>query len=323
MQQAAGHAAVIRRRGDGKPEVVGEPRLAVSAAHSGDSTLAVAGSAPLGCDLELGLPVRFRHGESCSARSVSTWPSSWRRRSARSWVPAATPFWTAGEALKKASVAPGAPQLFALVLARGWVELRSGSLRVFSVVLSTRRREGRLAIAVLTEGAMPAYEARARGRLRGDQRGRQRVLRQPHSLAGAVPGDVSALLCSSSVLQEIQRGLCLVTARCSCEYLAELVAFDEIAVRMRLGALVQNRLALRFEYARSKGGREELVARGEQEVVCMRREGGGLVATPIPGGAAGGAAGTGTLKKREGAVDFWKTRTARGARESASQSTGS
>ncbi len=85
-----------------------------------------------------------------------------------------------------------------------------------------------------------------------------------------------------SVLQEIERGLCLVTARCSCEYLAELVAFDEIAVRMRLGALVQNRLALRFEYARSKGGREELVARGEQEVVCMRREGGGLVATPIP-----------------------------------------
>lgn len=36
----------------------------------------------------------------------------------------------------------------------------------------------------------------------------------------------------------------VVTTRCSCEYLAELEPFDEVAVRMRLGQAVQNRLLL-------------------------------------------------------------------------------
>jgi enediyne biosynthesis thioesterase len=84
------------------------------------------------------------------------------------------------------------------------------------------------------------------------------------------------------VLAELSRGLCLVTTRCSCEYLAELSAFDEVIVRMRLGALAQNRMTLAFEYWRCKDGREELVARGEQQVASMRREGDRLVPIPIP-----------------------------------------
>ncbi|MBV9773395.1 MAG: acyl-CoA thioesterase [Gemmatimonadetes bacterium] len=84
------------------------------------------------------------------------------------------------------------------------------------------------------------------------------------------------------VLEALQGGLALVTTRVSCEYLAELAAFDEVAVRMRLGALAQNRVSMRFDYWRRRGGAEELVARGEQEVACMRRDGGALAPTPVP-----------------------------------------
>jgi enediyne core biosynthesis thioesterase len=62
-----------------------------------------------------------------------------------------------------------------------------------------------------------------------------------------------------------------VNLRCSCEYLAKLKAFDVISVRMFLGATVQNRIAMRFEYWRENQPRE-LVARGEQEIACMRRQ---------------------------------------------------
>jgi enediyne biosynthesis thioesterase len=84
------------------------------------------------------------------------------------------------------------------------------------------------------------------------------------------------------VLNELSRGLCLVTTRCACEYLEELAVFDEIVLRMRLGPLTQNRLGLLFEYWRCTSAGEELVARGEQQVACMRREGERLVPTPVP-----------------------------------------
>ena len=85
------------------------------------------------------------------------------------------------------------------------------------------------------------------------------------------------------ILEELARGLALATVRCSCDYLAELEAFDEIAIRMRLGGIVQNRITLTFEYWRLKDGGEELVARGEQVVAAMRREEKGAVPTAIPG----------------------------------------
>jgi enediyne biosynthesis thioesterase len=84
------------------------------------------------------------------------------------------------------------------------------------------------------------------------------------------------------LVADIEKGLYLATTRCSCDYLAELVAFDEIVIRMRLGAMMQNRLTMTFDYVRLRGANEELVARGEQQVAFMRREGGGLVPTPIP-----------------------------------------
>ncbi|HEU0076260.1 MAG TPA: acyl-CoA thioesterase [Longimicrobiaceae bacterium] len=84
------------------------------------------------------------------------------------------------------------------------------------------------------------------------------------------------------VLDALADGLALVTTRVSCEYFAELAAFDEVAIRMRLGAVAQNRVAMRFEYWRRRAEGEVLAARGEQEVACMRREGGALAPAPVP-----------------------------------------
>jgi enediyne biosynthesis thioesterase len=84
------------------------------------------------------------------------------------------------------------------------------------------------------------------------------------------------------VFEELDREQALVTTRCSCEYLAELVAFDPVVVRMRAGEVLPNRLTLLFDYVRSAAGREELVARGEQQLAWLRREGERFVPRPVP-----------------------------------------
>jgi enediyne biosynthesis thioesterase len=84
------------------------------------------------------------------------------------------------------------------------------------------------------------------------------------------------------VLGTLKEGFALVTTRVSCEYLAELSAFDELVIRMRLGEMRQNRITMIFEYWRRTAGGEELVARGEQQVACMQREGERLAPSPVP-----------------------------------------
>ncbi|HUC85466.1 MAG TPA: thioesterase family protein [Candidatus Acidoferrales bacterium] len=80
------------------------------------------------------------------------------------------------------------------------------------------------------------------------------------------------------LIGELSRGLALATTSCCCDYFAELTVFDEVIVRMRLAELLQNRMRLAFEYWRG----EELVARGEQQIACLRREGEKLLPTPVP-----------------------------------------
>lgn len=84
------------------------------------------------------------------------------------------------------------------------------------------------------------------------------------------------------IIAELSRGLSLATVSVSCEYLAELFAFDEVVIRMRLGELTQSRITLLFEYWRVSKGGEELVARGQQQVACLRRDGEKLSPTPVP-----------------------------------------
>lgn len=83
------------------------------------------------------------------------------------------------------------------------------------------------------------------------------------------------------VLTDLEQGLALITLRCSCDFLGELKAFDHVTVCMYLMTITQNRIAMRFEYRReSETG--ELVARGRQEIACMRRRGRDLVPDAVP-----------------------------------------
>lgn len=84
------------------------------------------------------------------------------------------------------------------------------------------------------------------------------------------------------ILDELNHDLALSTVRCSCEYFDELWAFDEIIIRMSLHKMLQNRIVLNFEYIRTEGNQTKLVARGSQEIACMRREGKRATPTPIP-----------------------------------------
>lgn len=86
------------------------------------------------------------------------------------------------------------------------------------------------------------------------------------------------------VVDEIARDLSLVTLRCSCEYFAELRAFDEVLIRMTLDDLRQNRVTMHFDYYRVDADSEELIARGEQAIACMRRAGEEMIPTPVPAG---------------------------------------
>ena len=93
------------------------------------------------------------------------------------------------------------------------------------------------------------------------------------------------------IMEELERGLSFVTVRVSCDYFHELLAFDELVIRMRLAELSHHRMKLQFDYwrqskpapageAKPGTGRaangEELVARGEQELACMVRSDGKL-----------------------------------------------
>jgi enediyne biosynthesis thioesterase len=85
-----------------------------------------------------------------------------------------------------------------------------------------------------------------------------------------------------TVLPELSQGLALATVQVSCEYFVELYAFDTVAIRMRLKELAQNRVTMLFEYWRLTSGNQELIARGEQQVACMKREGARMVPIPVP-----------------------------------------
>jgi enediyne core biosynthesis thioesterase len=84
------------------------------------------------------------------------------------------------------------------------------------------------------------------------------------------------------LLAELGDGLKIFTLNCSCEYLAEVFAFDEIAVRMRLAELTQTQVAFTFDYVRLCEEAEELVARGQQRVLCVRADDGGMKPARVP-----------------------------------------
>ncbi|MEV0459900.1 acyl-CoA thioesterase [Catellatospora methionotrophica] len=73
------------------------------------------------------------------------------------------------------------------------------------------------------------------------------------------------------VLADLQDDLKLFTLKVDCEFYAEITAFDELSIRMRLVELGQTQLQFGFDYVRlDPAGGETLIARGNQRVACMR-----------------------------------------------------
>jgi enediyne biosynthesis thioesterase len=84
------------------------------------------------------------------------------------------------------------------------------------------------------------------------------------------------------VIAELGDGLKIFTLSSSCEYLAEVFAFEVIAVRMQLAELTQTQVAFTFDYLRLRGEAEDRVATGQQRVLFMRADDGGMKPVRVP-----------------------------------------
>jgi enediyne biosynthesis thioesterase len=85
------------------------------------------------------------------------------------------------------------------------------------------------------------------------------------------------------VLDELHAGLKLFTLRVECEFFAEITAFDDLSIQMRLIELAQTQLEFGFDYVHlAAGGGQVLVARGRQRVACMRDRDGETVPARVP-----------------------------------------
>jgi enediyne core biosynthesis thioesterase len=85
-----------------------------------------------------------------------------------------------------------------------------------------------------------------------------------------------------AVLAELQKDLKLFTLKVECEFFAEITAFDELSVRMRLEELTQTQIQFSFDYVRVTDGTESLVARGLQRIACMRGPNTNTVPARVP-----------------------------------------
>jgi len=149
IQHALGTTQSISRRHDGKPEVVGDHQMAVSATHAVGLVLAVAGRRPIGCDLEL-----------VAARPVSVWQELLgqerfklaemvSREAREDLATAATRVWAATECLKKAGAMIDAPLVLVSSKAGGWLKISAGRLEINSLATHIRDITSRLVFAVL------------------------------------------------------------------------------------------------------------------------------------------------------------------------------
>ena len=86
------------------------------------------------------------------------------------------------------------------------------------------------------------------------------------------------------VLAEIMHDdLKLFTLKAECEFFAEITAFDELSVRMRLDELTSTQVQFSFDYVLLKeDGAESLIGRGKQRIACMRGPNNNTVPCRVP-----------------------------------------
>jgi enediyne polyketide synthase len=135
-------------RPDGAPDLAG-----LSRSRSGGLTLAVTGVGRIGCDLQ-----------EVAERSEEVWlgllgierarlAALIARERGERYGDAATRVWAAGESLVKAGVPHGAPLTLEGGGEDGWLLLRSGDLRIGTLLAPVRELAGSAALAVLAESA--------------------------------------------------------------------------------------------------------------------------------------------------------------------------
>ena len=84
------------------------------------------------------------------------------------------------------------------------------------------------------------------------------------------------------VLEDIRDDLKLFTLKVECEFLAEIWAFDQLSIRMRLEDLTQTQIGFAFDYVKLTEGIEILVGRGRQRIACMRGPNTATVPSRVP-----------------------------------------
>jgi enediyne polyketide synthase len=157
LKELLGERCDVRRRPDGCPGIIGGDDRVVSAAHTGDLTLAVCGRGPLGADIE---PV--------VARSEALWSDLLgperlglalliARESGEDLNWSATRIWAAGECLTKAGASLQTPLIldsgYAAASRRSpagdrWICLTAGGLTVATCVVAVVDQADPLALAV-------------------------------------------------------------------------------------------------------------------------------------------------------------------------------
>jgi enediyne biosynthesis thioesterase len=86
-----------------------------------------------------------------------------------------------------------------------------------------------------------------------------------------------------AVLEEVRHDLKLFTLKVECEFFAEITAFDELSIRLRLEELTSTQIQFAFDYVHlTEGGDERLVARGRQRIACMRGPNTATVPSRVP-----------------------------------------
>jgi enediyne polyketide synthase len=143
--RALGKETELRHRSDGRPEVAAP--CSVSAAHSGDLTLAAVAPEAVGCDLEV---------------VTSRDPAVWRDllgaerfhlakliASGEDFNRAATRVWSAGECLKKSGAMANAPLVLASTSPDGWVLLSSGAQTIATYCAEVCEITDKLVVGVL------------------------------------------------------------------------------------------------------------------------------------------------------------------------------
>jgi len=85
------------------------------------------------------------------------------------------------------------------------------------------------------------------------------------------------------LLEKIEKNeLALITLNCSCQFLSELKAFDEVLVLMSLSEIQSNKIKMLFEYYKIENGYNKKVAIGTHEIGCFKRIISELRPVPIP-----------------------------------------